>query len=88
MYKSTKLPVYTATIPEFESKKRAAMLDVAKATVVAAKNDLSDLTEQIASFEKFRMNKDTSVGDLQMRFPKIAKEVEAEIKHHKWAESM
>lgn len=64
------------------------MLDVAKSTVAAAKGDLESLEAQISSFEKFRINKDTTVGDLQIRFPSIAKEAEAEIKHHKWAESI
>jgi len=63
-------------------------LDVAKSIGSEAKSDLASLEQQIQSFEKFKFNKDTTVGDLEARFPAVAKEVEAELKANKWADSI
>ena len=84
IYKSTELPTYTADLPAFEAKKRAAMMDVVKSTVSAAKEDLALLNQQLAAFEDSRMSEETTIGDLKQRFPTIAKEVESEIKDHHW----
>lgn len=54
------------------------MVDLAKA-------DLKDLSAQLEEFEGIRINKETSVNNLNQRFPGFAKEVEQEIKHHEWA---
>jgi hypothetical protein len=52
--------------------------------VTAAKADLVDLNDQLAAFEEVRITRDTSVGQLYQRFPNLAREVEKEIKEHKW----
>ena len=66
------------------AKKRAAMLTVVKSTVEATKQDLEVLSQQLASFEAGRITEDTSVGELEDRFPAVAKEIEEEIKNHEW----
>jgi hypothetical protein len=84
VYKKKSIPQYTATLPAFEAKKRAAMLAVVKSTVEATKADLSLLNLQLADFEAGRITEETSVGELKDRFPGIAKEIEAEVKSHDW----
>ena len=88
MYKSTKLPSYTASVPAFETAKRAAMLETVKSTVAAAEADLKNISASLDEFEKQRTSKDTSVGDLERRFPTFAKETETEIKEHRWCENV
>ena len=58
------------------------MLSVAQSTVEAAKADLQSLQTQLESYRP--INDDTSVGDLQNKFPDIAKTIEKEIKSHEW----
>ena len=84
-YKSRSIPQYTASLPAFEAKKRAAMLAVVKSTVEATKLDLDNLNSQLAAFEEGRITDDTSLRMLEDRFPAVAAEVEAEIKDHQWA---
>ena len=84
-YKSKSLPEYSASLPSFEAKKRAALLSVVKSTVAAAKADLDSLNAQLSAFEDGRITTSTSVGELRSRFPTIAKEIETEIKEHQWA---
>jgi hypothetical protein len=50
-----------------------------------AKADLQDLSAQLDEFENVRINKDTSVNELNQRFPGVAKEVEQEINNHEWS---
>ena len=90
MYNDTKskLPTYTATIPAFESQKRAAMMDTVKATVAAASSDLTEIQKSLDEFEKLRVTKDTSYAELEARFPHLAKEVETEVKEHRWCENI
>ncbi len=83
-YESRSIPKYSASIPAFEVKKRAAMMAVVKSTVDATKADLANLHAQLAAFESGRITEDTSYGELQQRFPAIAKEIEDEIKDHQW----
>ena len=47
LYTKTKTPEFTGTVPEFESTKRAAMLEVVNSTVNAAKSNLSELNEKL-----------------------------------------
>ena len=84
VYSSRSIPQYSASLPAFESKKRAAMLAVAKSTVEATKSDIDMLKSQLAAFEAGRITEETSVGELENRFPAIAKEIEEEIKNHEW----
>ncbi|KAJ1434736.1 hypothetical protein B484DRAFT_446412 [Ochromonadaceae sp. CCMP2298] len=84
-YKGKELPIYTATLPAFEAKRRAMMASVAKSVVDLAKQDLEQLQGQLDDFEKIRISKDTSMKELSDRFPQFAKEVEQEIKNHEWA---
>ena len=60
------------------------MLQAAADLVEATKADLKDLYVQLENFEKERFTKDTTVGQTMQRFPKIAKEVEQELKDHKY----
>ena len=53
--------------------------------MTAANADLKDLNAQLDEFEKIRISKETSVGDLNQRFPHLAREVEKEIKNHEWS---
>jgi len=85
VYKSTALPQYNAALPTFEASKRATMLEVVKSTVTAAKADLELLNAEVAKFEENRITTDTSIGELQDRFPGIAREIESEIKAHEWS---
>ena len=85
VYDSRSIPKYSASIPAFEVKKRSAMMAVVKSTVEATKADLANLHAQLAQFEAGRITEDTSVGELEQRFPEIATEIEEEIKNHKWA---
>lgn len=57
---------------------------VAKNVVDLAKADLKDLSSQLEAFEGIRISKQTSVSELNQRFPSFAKEIEQEIKHHEW----
>jgi hypothetical protein len=84
VYGSRSIPQYSASLPAFEAKKRAAMLAVAKSTVDATKSDIDMLKSQLAAFEAGRITEETSVGELENRFPAIAKEIEEEIKNHEW----
>ena len=84
LYKKKKLPTFSATLPAFEAKKRALMLQTAADLVNATKADLKDLYVQLENFEKERFTKHTTVGQTMQRFPKIAKEVEQELKEHKY----
>ena len=61
--------------------RKAAIL---KSTVAAAEADLKLINDTIQAFEAVRITKDTSVGELQHRFPQIARQVEQEIKGHLW----
>ena len=72
-------------MPAFEAKKRDAMIAVAKDIVGLAQEDLKALSAQLEEFEKTRISKDTSVGEVNDRFPHLAREVEQEIKNHEWA---
>ncbi len=85
VYGSRSIPQYSASLPAFEAKKRAAMLAVAKSTVDATKADMEALKSQLSSFEEGRITEETSVAELENRFPAIAKEVEDEIKNHEWS---
>ena len=85
VYKNKSIPQYSATVSAFDTKKRAAMLSVVASTVECTKADLHALKDQLAAFEEGRITMDTSVGELQNRFPVIAKEIETEIKNHEWA---
>ena len=84
VYKSRKLPQYHATLPAFETKKRAAILQVVQSTVAAANADLSALKTTLETFESERITRETSVKQLEQRFPAIATEIEGEIKRHEW----
>jgi hypothetical protein len=84
-YKGKVIPQYTATLPAFEAKKRAAMLGVVKSTVEATKQDLEALHTQLEAFEQGRITEDSSMGEVVQRFPGIAREIEEEIREHKWA---
>ncbi len=84
-YKNKSIPQYTASLPAFEAKKRAALLNVVKSTVEATKLDLVSLEAQLAAFEKGRITEDSSMGEVSQRFPSIAREIEEEIREHKWA---
>lgn len=83
-YANKKLPTYHATLPAFEASKRAAVLGVVRNIVDAAKEDLNVLNAQLDEFEKNRISRDTTYGELRSRFPQFAKEIEAEIKNHEW----
>ena len=85
VYNSRSIPQYSASLPAFEAKKRAAMLAVAKSTVEATKADTEALKAQLATFEEGRITEDTSVAELENGFPALAKEVEDEIKNHDWS---
>jgi hypothetical protein len=63
-------------------------LAVAGKIVAAAEADLQVLSERLADFESTRITKETSVEELYARFPNMAREVEQEIKEHKWAQSI
>ena len=84
VYGSKSIPKYSASLPAFEAKKRAAMMAVVKSTVEATKIDLENLNGQLAAFEEGRITDDTSLNMLENRFPAIATEVESEIKEHQW----
>ena len=62
-----------------------AQLSVAKAIVEAAEADKKSLETQLAEFEKNRITPETTIADLEIRFPDIAREIEQEIKNHEWA---
>lgn len=83
-YKNRSLPTYTATLPDFEAKKRTEMLNVAKSVVASTKIELQELSKQLDAFEQVKITKETSIGDLRNRFPAIAKEIEAEVNTHQW----
>ena len=83
-YQARKLPQYHAKLPEFEVKKRETILNVVRSTVAAAQTDLGDLKITLENFENERVTKDTSVKQLEQRFPTIAKEIEGEIVRHEW----
>lgn len=83
-YKNKKLPTYYATLPAFEASKRAAVLSVVRDIVSAAKEDIELLNTQLEEFEKSKISKDTTYGELQSKFPSFAKEVEAEISARDW----
>ena len=85
VYANKSIPQYSAKLPAFEAKKRAAMLAVVKSTVDATKADLEGLQASLAAFEAGRITDDTSLHALQNRFPSVATEVETEIKEHQWA---
>jgi hypothetical protein len=53
-----------------------------------AKLDLQDLASQLDEFEKIRITKDSSVTDMNKRFPHIAREIEKELKNHQWAKDV
>ena len=76
-FKNKKLPQYTANLPDFEVKKRAAIMNVVKSTVAAAQSDLVDLETTLESFETQRITKETSTKQ-------FAKEIEGEIQRHEW----
>ena len=57
---------------------------ILKSTVEAAKSDLELLNEEVSRFEASRIKEDTSVGEVQDRFPAAAKSVEKEIQKHEW----
>jgi len=84
-YKGKVIPQYKAELPAFEAKKRAAMLNVVKSTVEATKQDLANLHTQLEAFESGRITEDSSMGEVTQRFPGIAREIEEEIREHKWA---
>lgn len=84
-YKNHVVPSYNATIPSFEAKKREVVLSVVNKIVASAKADYEQLNSQIAEFEKIRITKDTSYGELRDRFPQFGREIETEIKNHEWA---
>ena len=83
-YKARKLPVYTASLPEFDKQKRASMQATVQTILDAAKADLVDLEKQVESLEQTRISATTSVGELNQRFPHFAREVEQEINAHNW----
>lgn len=51
----------------------------------ATEADLVLMRQQLEDFEKLRITKDTTVLDLQERFPEMAREIEKELKAHQWA---
>jgi hypothetical protein len=59
-------------------------LAILKSTVEAAKADLDLLNTEVCKFEASRIRDDTSVSEVQDRFPAAAKVVEGEIKKHEW----
>mmetsp|Transcript_29097 Transcript_29097/g.29441 ORF Transcript_29097/g.29441 Transcript_29097/m.29441 type:complete len:160 (+) Transcript_29097:126-605(+) len=83
-YKSMSVPAYSATVPAFESKKRALIFSVVKSTVTAAEADLAALKEQLNTFESSRFNEESTVADAMKKFPHLAEEIEKEITNHEW----
>mmetsp|Transcript_67956 Transcript_67956/g.189827 ORF Transcript_67956/g.189827 Transcript_67956/m.189827 type:complete len:159 (-) Transcript_67956:18-494(-) len=84
-YDNKSLPQYHAALPAFQAKKREAMMAVAKNIVELAQADMKEVNEQLQQFEKIRISKETSVEEINDRFPHLAREVEQEINKHEWA---
>lgn len=85
VYTGRQIPTYNAKLPAFDAKKRAAMMAVVESTVAATKQDLANLNGQLANFEEGRITEETSLVDLENRFPELAAETEEEINQHLWA---
>lgn len=64
-----------------------AQLSVVRDIVESTKLDLEQLTRQLDEFENVRISKTTTVDDLLQRFPQFAREIEQDLKNHKWAGS-
>jgi hypothetical protein len=84
-YKSTTIPQYTAEVPKLEKSKREELLNVISAATEAAKADLESLYVQRDEFEtKVRVNMNTTMYDIQRRFPDVARSNEDEINQMLW----
>lgn len=55
--------------------------------VNASQADLALMKSQLEEFENNRITKDTTVADLQKRFPQFAREIEEDLQNHQWAKS-
>ena len=60
--------------------KLAVIDDISAATEA----DLVLMRKQLDEFEKLRITNDTTIVDLQNRFPELAREIEKELKNHQW----
>eukprot|EP01034_Spumella_vulgaris_P028943 gene28943-35900_t len=86
-YNKRSLPVFTASVPDFETKQRQLQLASVKNLINSVQADLADLNAQVAVFEEIRIRENTSTDDLAQRFPQIAREIETEITNHEWLQT-
>lgn len=85
VYKSTQIPKYTAEVPSLEKLKRQELLNVISVATEAAEADLKALYAQRDDFEaNVRVNMETTMYDIQRRFPDIARSNEDEINQMLW----
>lgn len=83
-YNSRKLPVFSAQVPDLEAKRREKLLASTQSIVDAANAQMDALNHQLEQFETLRVTRNTTVGQVEQRYPEIAREVEKEIKNHEW----
>jgi len=85
LWKSVKLPEYTALVPDFEKKQRAELLAILDTATEAARIELNQLYKQRDDFEtSVRVTQYTTMADIRQRFPDIARSNEDEINQHLW----
>lgn len=85
IYKARQLPNHFAAISDFHVKKREVTASVLARIVEARKLDIAELNAQVVELENFKIDDETSAGDIRNRFPEMAREVELQIKNHEWA---
>lgn len=84
VYSTTKLPQYNATLSSLETQRRAALMEMVKSTVDAARDELNQLNNQLVAAQGNQFTRETSVKQTFERFPVIGKEIEEEVKKHEW----
>lgn len=86
--KNKSLPTYHASLPSVEVKKREMMASVIEKISELARADIEESKAQLEELEKVRITPETTVDDLNARFPQFGRDIEKEIDTVQWSKSV
>ena len=85
IYNKRPSPGFYAKVPDFIVARRQVTVQIFERVVEAHKADIVELEGQLAELENFKITDETTIGQLQDRFPDVARQIEQGIKNHEWA---
>jgi hypothetical protein len=83
-YKQLEYPVGTNTLASKADAKLSELFSAAKSTADQSAARAHELEAFLATLQKNRTTKDTTIEDVAALYPELAAEVQSEIKKHEW----